>query len=218
MRKKRLIFYGMGGHARVLLDSLSCRGDVLGAIDSGKSSGDLFTGIPIIDEEAALHQYLPEQIFFVNAVGFGEDSGPRRNIGQRIRCLGYRFFTVIHPQTIVADDVQLDEGAQVMAGAILQSGVSIGQDSIVNTGARIDHDCLISDNCHICPGVVLAGTVVVESGTMIGTGTVVTPGITIGRESVIAAGSVIFRNVPPHSKVIQRRAEIPDNAKKDPGA
>ena len=60
-----------------------------------------------------------------------------------------------------------------MAGAILQSGVTIGENSVVNTRASIDHHCLIESGVFISPGVVLCGGVSVEEGAFIGAGAVI---------------------------------------------
>ena len=45
----------------------------------------------------------------------------------------------------------------VMAGAILNPGVSLGDNVLVNTGALVEHDCILEPNVQIGPGANLAG-------------------------------------------------------------
>ena len=90
-----------------------------------------------------------------------------------------------------------------MAGVIIQPGVKIGRNTIVNTGSIVDHDCTISDNCHIAPGVILNGGVSIGKNTHVGTGSSIIQSINIGSNSSIAAGSVIYKDVPDNTTLIQ---------------
>ena len=216
-KQAHLVFVGMGAHARVLLDFLQTNYEIAGAIDHGMQSGEKVLGISIYDEIDMPIRFPPTEFLLVNAVGMGSDKRSRKKVSKKMRALGYKFLTAIHPTAIVSKQVRVAEGVQIMAGVILQPGVDIGQDSIVNTGAKLDHDCRIGEDCHICPGTIIAGSVGVGAGSFIGAGVIVTPGIRIGDETVIGAGSVIFQDVPDFSKVIQRRAEIPQRVKEGMG-
>ena len=73
----------------------------------------------------------------------------------------------------------IGEGTVIMAGAIIQSGVTIGRHVIINTCASIDHDCVIDDYAHIAPGAVLCGNVHVGEGAQVGCGVAVAQGARI---------------------------------------
>jgi len=49
---------------------------------------------------------------------------------------------VIHPRAVISPAPPA-EGAQVLAGAVINPGVTIGENCLINTGAVIDHDCAI---------------------------------------------------------------------------
>jgi len=147
------------------------------------------------DDEIVL-MYDPDSVVLVNGVGSIARQTTRRMIFERFRQKGYHFEPVRHPASIVAPDVKLSEGTQVMAGAILQPGCMLGVNTIINTGAVLDHDCHIGDHVHIAPGAVLSGTVRIGNETHVGTGAVVNQGISIGAGSIIGAGSVVVRDVP----------------------
>ncbi len=90
------------------------------------------------------------------------------------------FETVIHPSAVIAPEVHIDDGVQVMAGAIVQPGSWLGENVIINTGARVDHDCTIDAHAHVAPGVTLSGNVHVGNGAHIGAGATVIQGIKVG--------------------------------------
>ena len=139
----------------------------------------------------------PGDVRLVNGVGSTGSTASRRDIYDRFTREGYCFATVIHPSAIVAPEVQIEDGVQIMAGAILQAGSSVGSNAIVNTGAIIDHDCVVGAHAHIAPGAVLSGGVHVGSGAHIGTGACIIQGVSIGAASVVGAGAVVIKDVPP---------------------
>lgn len=102
--------------------------------------------------------------------------------------------TLIHPNAVIADDVEIGDGTVVMAGVVINSGSRIGKGVIVNTCSSIDHDCVIGDYCHISVGAHICGTVTIGEKTWIGAGATVINNINILNECMIGAGAVIIRD------------------------
>lgn len=199
-----VIILGAGGHAKVLIDALRLwSAELLGVTDAdpGKK-GQLLLGVPVIGNDEDIAQYPAETVRLVNGLG-SVRVGPNR--GRLFGCFkrdGYQFIHVIHPSAIIASDVVLSEGVQVMAGAIVQTGSRIGNNVIINTHAAVDHDCHIEDNVHISPGVTLSGGVLVGQNTHVGTGATVIQNIRIGSNCLVAAGAVVVRDVPDGATVV----------------
>ncbi len=203
-----LILLGAGGHAKVVVEALRQSGrTILGLADPGKPSGVPVFGVTVLGEDHIISSYPPETIELVNGLGAMPGRYLRQEISHRMRQRGYRFATVRHPSAVVADDVELAEGVQVMAGAVIQPGVEIGTDTIINTGVCVDHDCRIAANCHLAPGVMLSGGVIIDENVHLGTGTSVVQNITIGSGAIIAAGSVLYKDISQGVKYIQLRME-----------
>lgn len=174
---------GAGGHAKVLIDALKlCGIQIAGVAEPG-------------DDEALLDKRT-DSILLVNGVGGVGDTVPRRRVYEKFKQRGFRFATVRHPAAIVADDVELGEGVQIMAGAVVQPGARIGDNTIVNTRAVVDHDCDIGNHCHIAPGATLSGMVTLGEGAHIGAGATVIQSVKIGAGAVIGAGAAVVRDVP----------------------
>jgi len=198
-----LIILGAGGHAKVLIDALRLQSvKILGIADAdhGKK-GQLRLGVPVLGGDEVVMIYTVEKIHLVNGVGSVRVNPLRRQIFERYKRMGYRFASVVHPSAIVAIDVALSEGAQIMAGAIVQAGCYVGANAIINTGSIVDHDCHIWEHAHISPGVTLSGGVRVGENAHIGTGATVIQGIQIGRNCLVAAGAVVIRDVPDDATV-----------------
>lgn len=153
-------------------------------------------GVPVIGDDEEVMKYPVETIGLVNGVGSVRVNPRRRQLFERFKSKGYQFANVVHPSAIIATDVVLSEGAQIMAGAVIQAGCHIGMNAVINTGSILDHDCHIGDHAHIAPGVTLSGGVRVGENTHVGTGATVIQGIKLGRSSLVAAGAVVIRDVP----------------------
>jgi sugar O-acyltransferase (sialic acid O-acetyltransferase NeuD family) len=196
-----VLIIGAGGHARVLIEALAKSGTaMLGCVaKEAPARGSL--SIPFLGDDEALCRHAPPSVVLVNGIGSIAHPDLRRDIFLRLKQKGYRFAAVVHPAAILPSEFVLGEGAQLMAGAILQPGCCIGDNVIINTGAVVDHDCSIGAHVHIAPGAVLSGDVTVGAGAHVGTGARVIQGVEIGAGAVVGAGATVLRDVPPGAKV-----------------
>jgi UDP-perosamine 4-acetyltransferase len=192
-----IIVIGGGGHGKVLVSTLLlCRRNIVGFADLNPSASSLL-GVGCIGTDAAVLLHAACEVRLVNGVGSSASTANRQAVYDRFTREGYCFSTVIHPSAIIAPEVQIADGVQIMAGAILQPGSSIGANAIVNTGAIVDHDCIVGQHAHIAPGAVLSGGVHVGVGAHVGTGACIIQGVSIGAGSIVGAGAVVIQDVPP---------------------
>ena len=197
-----LIILGGGGHAKVLISTLLLQHrEILGYIDPVEGRGAVL-GLSRLGDDNAVLKYDPKELRLVNGVGSISSPVLRKKLYEHFRDKGYCFESVVHPSSIVSSDVRLDDGAQIMAGAVVQPGSSMGANSIVNTGALIDHDCDIGAHVHIAPGAVLSGNVRIANEVHVGTGAVLIQGLVIGAKSIIGAGAVVVDDVPAGVTVV----------------
>jgi sugar O-acyltransferase (sialic acid O-acetyltransferase NeuD family) len=201
-----VIILGAGGHAKVVANVLKISGrDVIGLVTPDEEEGTLKFGLKVLGKDNVLNSYSKKDILLANGVGALPKEMLRWELSKEFRDKGYTFINVIHPSAIIAEDVELGGGVQVMAGSVIQPGSYIGRDTIVNTASQIDHDCYISNNCHLSPGVILSGGVKIGKGCHIGTGSIVIQNISIGSNTVIAAGSVVYKHIADGMCLIQSK-------------
>lgn len=94
-----------------------------------------------------------------------------------------QFPSLVHHRAYVSPSALLNEGVQVLAGAVLESGAELERFCVVNIGALLAHDCAVGEGSLIAPGAILCG------------------GVKVGRCCVIGAGSVILSDVPDNMLV-----------------
>jgi sugar O-acyltransferase (sialic acid O-acetyltransferase NeuD family) len=200
---KPLIVLGAGGHAKVLIAALLAGpAKILGIAErAGSDKMSDVLGVPVLGDDSSVLQHAPQDILLVNGVGSTSFTERRQKLFEKFAALGYHFATVLHPTATIASDVRLGEGVQVMAGAIIQPGTTVGDNCILNTKTSIDHDCQIAAHVHIAPGSTISGDTRIGEGTFIGAGAVVIQGIEIGRRCMVAAGAVVIHDLKADARV-----------------
>lgn len=201
----RLVLLGAGGHAKVLLALAGAAGLRIDAVCDPHLAGQGVThwrGLAVLDGDAAVERLDCRALGLVNGIGQLAGGSRRAQVFRHFRELGFSFPALVHPAAWVAPGVVLEEGVQVMAGAIVQPDVHIGANSVINTGAGIDHDCRIEADVHVAPGAVLCGGVTVGAGAFIGSGATVIQGMAIGAGAIVGAGAVIVRAVAADALVL----------------
>ena len=196
LARKGLFIIGGGGHSRVVIDSFLKSGrQIDGIVDPAYEKDELIVGIPVIGGDDILDTFSIDAVRLINGVGVLPGRLGRWKIADDLRQRGFKFVSVVDLEAVVASNVKVSEGAQVLAGCILQNGVKIGSDSVVNTGAIIDHDCNIGEKCWISPGVTICGETIIGSNAYIGTGATLIQNLKIGEGALIRAGATVVEDV-----------------------
>lgn len=202
-----VIIIGGGGHARVLMDALCrCKRKIAGFVALNKK-GIRIAGhkIPFLGKDAVVFdKFSPGRVELVNGIGSVGDMTRRRDVFLKFKRKGFCFAQVVHPSAVIANDVELGEGVQIMAGAVIQTGTKVGANTIINTRASIDHDGLIGSHAHIAPGVTLCGDVAIGNGSFVGVGAVVVQGVNVGENMFIKAASLIKNKKESFKRISQK--------------
>jgi sugar O-acyltransferase (sialic acid O-acetyltransferase NeuD family) len=182
---------GAGGHGKVVGDALLAAGhEVAGFLDADLSKvGKKIFGIDVLEQDELLKSIDPNVVELANGIG---DLTVRRALYDRLSDVGFIFKTVIHPSAIIARDVSIGQGSQVMAGCVIQTGVQVAENALINTCCSVDHDSIIGASAFLGPGVTLCGNVSVGLGAHIGTGATVLEKVSIGDHSVVGGGSTVI--------------------------
>lgn len=193
-----LLVIGSGGHAKVVIAALKRAGCLpLGIVDSDPGRyGALVLDVPVLGGDDIAVELGTERVRLVNGVGMAGPSSSRATIFMRFSALGFRFATVVDRTALVSEEVEMGNGAQIMAGAILQPGVQLAENVIVNTGARVDHDTVLGAHVHVAPGATVTGGVAIGDMVLVGAGAVIRPGVRVGAGAIIGAGAVVVADVP----------------------
>jgi UDP-perosamine 4-acetyltransferase len=193
---RKLYVLGAGGHAKVVIDAL-LGSDIAvdGIIDPRLPIGTALLGVPAIGGDEWIDKLDPGHAVLANGIGATVKNRVNRKLFELWSARGFRFASVVHRSAIVAAEVELTAGCQIMAGTVLQVHARIGAGTVINTGCRIDHDCVVGAHCFVAPSVTLCGAATIGDGSFIGAGAVLLPGVKVGKDALVAAGATVDTDV-----------------------
>ena len=199
------VLLGAGGHARVLMGLARASGHTVLGVCDPMLAADAVThweDLEVLGDDDALNRFPPARATLVLGVGQLAAGTLRGRLYAMWRARGYDFPALVHPAAWVAPGVKLNNGVQVMAGAVIQPGCVVGENSIVNTRASIDHDCQIGRDVHVAPGATLCGAITIDDSAFIGAGATVIQGLRIGANAVVGAGVTLVRDLAPRTTIL----------------
>ena len=183
----RLIIIGASGHGKVVADIAKLCG---------------YTNIVFLDNDPIIKKCAGYTVLGTDTLTKDLDGNvfiAVRNAGARKKLMerdSDRIFPVlIHPDSVIADDVEIGSGSVVMAGTVINPGTRIGMGVIVNTSSSIDHDCVVENYSHISVGAHLRGIVVVGDSVWIGAGATISNNVNICGGCTIGAGVVVIKDI-----------------------
>jgi sugar O-acyltransferase (sialic acid O-acetyltransferase NeuD family) len=199
MGSLRIVIIGGGGHAKELIEIISSRSSYVieGIIDEKFKAGEKILGIPVLGGDGLLEQYANSgnPISLALGVGAAKASDRRKMLYNRFKLLGFSFPAIVHNKAYVAKNVTLQDGVQIMSGAIVGPDTEIGENVVIYSGSIIGHDCKIASHAYLSPGTLLGGGVIVGEASFIGIGARVIQGVKIGNGVTVGAGAVVIKDV-----------------------
>jgi UDP-perosamine 4-acetyltransferase len=193
--RQAVVIVGAGAHAKVVLEAVRAVGsfDVVGLTDPLPNPNAVL-GAPVLGGDENLPELFHRGVRAA-ALGVG-DNALRQRLGLMLLGMGFSLPPVIHPRASISPTARIEDGAVIMAGAIVGTQSLVRRFAIVNTGAIIDHDNVICEAAHIGPGCALAGSIRVGERALIGAGTAIRPEIAVGSDAVVGTGSAVVDDVP----------------------
>jgi sugar O-acyltransferase (sialic acid O-acetyltransferase NeuD family) len=192
-----VLLIGASGHASVVLEMLiEQEFNILGYISPFPARNKkLFIDLDWFQNDDDVLKFDKSTIRLANGIGSLPGNARRAELYSQYKKLGYSFATLVSKNSFVSPYAYLEEGVQVISGALIQTGTSVGYNTIVNTGSNIDHDCSIGSNNHIAPGVTISGQVTSKANVHFGTGSSVIQSINVNENAVIVAGTSITQDL-----------------------
>ncbi len=179
----RLIIIGASGHGKVVADIAERNGYTnIVFLDDGDIKK--CAGYPVIGTTEDALTLDGDKIV---AIG---NSLARRRIQSQFNTL-----SLIHPNAVIGNHVQIGNGTVIMAGAVVNPYSVVGEGCIINTASSVDHDCIIGDYSHIAVGAHICGSVHIGNNTWVGAGATVSNNIGVCNDCIIGAGAVVVEDL-----------------------
>jgi perosamine synthetase len=123
------------------------------------------------------------------------------SLHDRLIAAGLEPVSAIHRTAWISGDARLGPGAQIHAGAIIETGVTIGRQCIVNTRASVDHECHARGRSGDRSRRHALRARPRGAGRVDLRGATVAPRVRIGADAIVAAGAVVIGDVPEGARV-----------------
>jgi sugar O-acyltransferase (sialic acid O-acetyltransferase NeuD family) len=177
--KKALI--GYGGHSREVMVQmgikLTCFVD-----DEYIKNGE---------NTLPLSLFNPEEYSVMIAIA---DTKVRFDISQKLP-QETKYFTFIHPTSLIMGEVEIGEGSFIGAYSILTTNIKIGKHAILNRGNHIGHDCNIGNYFSAMPGSIVSGDVKIGDRVYLGTNSSIKEKLTIIDDVTIGLNTGIVKSI-----------------------
>ena len=193
---KRIVIFGTGGHAKIILSELLKEKN--------------YNQIIFISKEKKKYFYFNKKKYKI-IKNFKIDARDRSKIygiiaigDNYLRYKLYKKYSKIYPKlvwatikskdAIVNKNVKLSPGSMIITGSIINAGSIIGKHCIINTKSSIDHDNIFSDFSSTGPGVITGGKVKVGKLSHIGIGSAICQNIDIANNTIVGGKSFVNKN------------------------
>lgn len=201
--RERVLLVGSSTQALIALDVLEKLGvyDVVGVTTEDKSITE-FCGLPVLGGNADLPRLFDEGIRSA-AIGVGGWTDNRARVGlyRRLKEIGYRLVSPIHPSTIIGRQVEIGEAVTVYASVAIDPQSTIGDNTIIGTNSFVGHETKVGNHVLISGGVMVGGRVTIGDSALLSIGCTIVSGVSVGAGALVAAGAVVVKDVEPHTAV-----------------
>jgi sugar O-acyltransferase (sialic acid O-acetyltransferase NeuD family) len=191
----KLLLWGAGGHAKVVLDVATATGAVkeIAFIDDTPRLDDNYRGYPLLGTSMVLRDVVAAGYsHFIVCIG---DNWVRSQCYEKAVDAGLTPATLIHPSAVVSPSARVGVGTVIKCRAVVDADVIVGDDSIIDAGVALSHDSKIGNHVHISPGASLGGEVKISAYAFLGVGAVVLPRLVVGEHATVGAGAVVVSSV-----------------------
>ena len=202
---KKIILFGLGGHAISCLDIiLENNFEIIGYVDKKKKINfDNYLNVDYLGTDSQINEILKKNKGVYGLISFGSylSLKKRSYLYEKLQGFEINFLPIISSSSYISKMSYIDQATIIMHKAVINIGVTIKENCIINTGTIIDHESIIEKNCIISTNVTINGQVKVGENTFIGSGAVISNNLNIGNNCIIGAGVTIKNDIPDNSIV-----------------
>ena len=175
--KKALI--GAGGHAREVMVQM---GDIFPCFVDDKY---------VSEDSLPISLFNPEEYQVLVAIG---DSKDRYDVVNSLP-KETKYFTFIHPTSIVGNNIHIGTGSFIGAFSVLLDNIQIGKHALLNRGNHIGHDCKIGNYFSAMPGAIVSGNVTIGNNFYMGTNSSIREKISITNNVTLGLNSGTVKDI-----------------------
>lgn len=141
------------------------------------------------------------------AMGYSNLNQDRASLFERLKALGYRIETYVHPDAHVYTQHPIGEGSIVLPGAVVEPHVTVGSNTMIWCNVTVAHHASVADHCWLASGAVISGQARVGNNCFVGVNATIVNGLSVGDNSIVGASALVTKDVKPSTVHLARSAE-----------
>lgn len=195
MTRPRLVVYGNGQMARMLLGFFRERFEVVGfTVDRSVIVEHSLESLPVIPFDEIQSVFPPENHRMIIAVGYLEMNDIRARKYEAATAMGYRFENYIHPSVAHHTNVSMGENNVILEHVAIHPDTSLGNSNFISSNTSIGHGCSIGNNCWVNAGVSIGGETKIGDNCFLGINATVGDNIELARRCYVGANTLVSRS------------------------
>ncbi|MSR16172.1 MAG: acetyltransferase [Gammaproteobacteria bacterium] len=151
--------------------------------------------------------FKPHDCAVVMAMGYNDLNRVRESMFHRLKEMGYKIETYIHPDAKVYTEHALGEGCVVLPSAVIEPHVRVGANSMIWANVTLAHHCTVAEHCWVASGAVVSGNAHLSRNCFIGVNATIVNEVNVGEYGFIGAGALVTRNTKASSVQLARSGE-----------
>jgi sugar O-acyltransferase (sialic acid O-acetyltransferase NeuD family) len=201
---KKIIIFGKGGHAKIVLDTIKLIKNykAIGFISDKEYSTSFSKQIKYLGLIKDLNKIIKKQnskdLFGIIGIG---NNIMRKKISLKVKKINknFKWINVVHPSVVISPSATIGVGNIILAGSIICAETKIYNHVSINTGSYIDHNNTFHNFSSTGPGVVTGGNVKIGESSFLGIGCTIKHKIFIGTNTIIGGQAFVCKNCKPNS-------------------
>lgn len=205
---KDLIIVGAGGMARKVfvtlrrLNEKEPKWNIIGCVDDNEHALDGVRFDLGIIGKISDWQPTENQVFVMGI----SDPKLKHKISDMLAARGAKFETIVSPDVLLGDYVEIGEGSVILTPYNVESGVRIGK-FVTLLGSTIALDGVIGDYSTTA-GFANLTNAVIGKEVYVGSHVVLVENTHVGDGAFISVGSIVLKDVKPHEQVFGYPARV----------
>lgn len=193
-----LAIYGAGGLGREVLE-------LAGTINSVQKCWDGYVFVDDADITEVIHGCRVLKLNELNkyasvdncevVIAVGEPH-VRALLWNKIKNMGLRPATLIHPNVHIPESTNIAEGVVICVNAFISCDVRIHENAYIQPMAAVGHDSVIGAHAVVSTFASIAGNCCIGNEAYIAMSVPVREGLSVGQNSIVGMGAVVLRDIP----------------------
>lgn len=213
---KKIVIVGNGSYSAMMKRYIELTefGEVCAfVVEEPYIKEDTLCEIPVISFCCLYENFPIADYELVMGIGYLQMGNIRKRIYEKCKEYGYKFANYIHPTAIIASNVVLGEGNNILEGVIIEESVNIGNANLFFGGSLIAHETNVGSFNTFSVKSVVAGTSIIRDNCFIGAASTVRDHIILNNYVLVGASAYAFMNIPEYGVVVPPKSIILDGKK-----